>query len=247
MQTPDEKLPDEKSIRPAKKISRRELVFVEHLLANKVPTVAARLAGFSESICLGQVHSWIRETRDESRKPELFDYYQKRLNHSLRILDIDAKKILRELALIGFASIDRFIDFPSRQDARDEAAKDAETRQFMGLATDEDLALIEQNKKDHADDENDSRSWKKYRPGSIIKLKAIEDIPAELFPVIESISETKEGIRIKLFNKLDALDKLARIMKMYPSDQDPSKDETLDMEISLVVKGSRSPLLLGPK
>lgn len=226
-----------------KKLSKREHAFIFHLLENRTPVAAARLAGFSESVALRKSNEWIRATREESSKPHLWDAYRKSLDNQLRVADIDAAKVIREISLISFSSIDAFIDFPSKQDALDEQAKDAETREFMGIASDEDRVLIEENKIVHKHSPRVERAWKSYRAGSHIKLKAIEDIPREMMPVIQSIKETKDGIEIKLHSKMDALEKLCKIMKLVPKD-DAEEQETIDREINLIVKGSRSPLLI---
>lgn len=235
MENENEKPPEQpQSPEPEKgKISKRELVFVEHLLAGCTPPDAARKAGYREAGAQ-RANAWIRETRELSDKKYLYDHWRKRLDIKLRILDVTSENVIRELSLIGFSSIDRFIDFPSRKDAEDELNRDA---QLVSMVTGEPSS---------DDDESDSKSWKKYRPGSSIKLKCIEDIPAELMPAIAEIHETKEGIRIKLHSKLDALDKLCRIMKMYTDDRG-ANNELQDYSINIEVKGSRSPLLNGTK
>lgn len=232
--------PKNEKIKPGnrvEKITKRDLVFVEHLLAGKSAASSARLAGFTDAGS-NKACDWIRQTREQSRKPLLFDYWRKRSDANFRILGVTAENILRELAIIGFSSIDKFIDFPSKADAQDASKALDEL-----IVTSEDEELEDEPSKPN--DQNDSKSWKNYRPGSVIKLKSVEDIPADLMPAIAEINETKEGIRIKLHPKLPALQLLAQIMKMVGPIQEKQEDQ-VDYQINISVNGSKSPLLNSP-
>lgn len=233
-QSADNKFPDE---RKQAKITKRETLYIQNLIEGMVCTVAARKAGYRESVAMSSAHKWIRPLREDSEKPHLWDRWRRELDKRLNIHDINAKKLINELALIAFGSIDQLIDFPSRADAVQGQVQDARTRHFMGIATEEDMQLLAQYPEAPGD------KWKTYRPGSVIKLKCIEDIPPEMMRMIAEINETKEGIRIKLHNKLDALDKLAKIMKLYADDK-KDDDDPIDITINLVVKGTKSPLML---
>lgn len=84
--------------------------------------------------------------------------------------------------------------------------------------------------------------------GRSIRVKSRREIPKALLPAIQSISETKDGITIKLYNKLDALDKLMKYLKMIqPEAKQPFDGEQVPQKIDLVVNGTRSPLLLNSK
>lgn len=236
--------PKNEKIKPGnrvEKITKRDLVFVEHLLAGKSAASSARLAGFTEAGS-NKACDWIRQTREQSRKPLLFDYWRKRSDANFRILGVTAENILRELAIIGFSSIDKFIDFPSKADAAEAFEHDAKhtPKSKSAFGTLSALSEIESE-----DDEDDSKTWKKFRPGSVIKLKCLEDIPADLMPAIAEINETKEGIRIKLHPKLPALQLLAQIMKMVGPIQEKQEDQ-VDYQINISVNGSKSPLLNSP-
>lgn len=212
----------------ATKVSKKELEWLGHILAGHGAVEAGKRIGKTKRAAK-HTQAWLRADRESSSKPELWDIWRAALDRQLRILDAQASNIIRELAIIGFSSIDRFIDFPSRADAIADMKAD-NGPQSVTLDSDE----IE-------DEENDSHAWKKYRPGATIKLKCLEDIPSELMPAIAEIHETKEGIRIKLHNKLDALDKLCRIQKLYASELPITEDD--DKEINIVVNGSKSKLL----
>lgn len=75
-----------------------------------------------------------------------------------------------------------------------------------------------------------------------LRVKFIEDIPKDLIPSIMSMKETKDGIEVKLHSKMDALDKLARITKLF--NQEPVEEQPFGGEINIHVNGSKSPLLL---
>lgn len=85
-------------------------------------------------------------------------------------------------------------------------------------------------------------AWKNYRPGSI-RLRNREEIPEALLPALAEITETKEGVRIKLHDKISALDKLARYLKMYVAESKDEGEISQVKEINIFVNGSRSDLL----
>lgn len=224
-------------------VSKREHAFIFYLLQNLRPVNAARKAGYTEAQATRRANYWIKSTREESEKPHLWDIYRRELDRQLRINDLDAQKIIREIAQVAFASIDMFMDLPSMQDAIDEQARDAETRAFMGIANEEDLALIAENNRIHEHEPRVQRAWRKYRAGNMVKFKAIENIPREAMVAIQSIKETKDGIEVKLHPKMDALDKLCRILQILPKEGD-EQTETIDREINIIVKDSRRALEL---
>jgi len=212
-------------------LTKRELHWLELVLAGESCNAAGLKAGFSKGTSAGST-AWIRAEREDSKKPHLWDIWRKALDKRLRILDVNTENILRELAIIGFSSIDKFIEFPTKADARSAELRDAQQRKSLDIATEEDEKVIEQASKESLPDE--------YRPGGIIKLRYAEDIPKELIPAIAELHETKDGIRIKLHSKLDALDKLCRIKRLF---EGPSESPNIDKEINIIVQGSKSKLL----
>jgi hypothetical protein len=83
--------------------------------------------------------------------------------------------------------------------------------------------------------------WKTYRAGSL-RLKNAEEIPAALFPVIAELAETRDGIKLKLHDKISALDKLARWKKMYDDKPEAGEGVVQVKEINITVNGSKSTL-----
>lgn len=207
----------------ATKVSKDEYKWLGYVLSGDNAAIAGKKCGFTARKAK-RTAEWIRTKREQSTRPFLWDAWRAALDKQIRLLEVSPHNIIRELAIIGFSSIDKFIDFPSRADAQKDFGEDSRP-----------------SNAETKDDENDSKSWKKYRPGAVIKLKFIEDIPADLMPAIAEIHETKEGIRIKLHNKLDALDKLCRIQKMFTVELPGDEDD--DKEINIIVNGSKSKLL----
>jgi hypothetical protein len=115
----------------------------------------------------------------------------------------------------------------------------------MGYSDPEDEALLAQEDEIRQELSGENRAVEKLRkfsPGSTVKLKAYEDIPEELLPAIASIKETRDGIEIKLHNKLEALDRLARILKLYDDPQVGDKPTTIET-LNVIVNGTKSSLL----
>lgn len=83
--------------------------------------------------------------------------------------------------------------------------------------------------------------WRSYQAGSI-RLKNAEDIPASLTPAIAELSQTRDGIKLKLHDKGAALDRLAKILGMYAPEKENEAGQVVT-SITFEVKGASSPLL----
>jgi hypothetical protein len=221
---------DPTKTRSNRKISKREIEWLGYVLAGHSARDAGRKIGLSARAAK-RTDLWIKVHREDSRKPYLWDIWREQLDKQLRILEAKSDTILRELCLIAFSSIDQFIEIPSREDAMKAAAKNEEL-----------IASITGEESEDGEEETIEQKAKQYRPGSTIKLKYIEDIPKDLIPAIASIKETRDGIEVKLHSKMDALDKLARITKLF--NQEPTDEVPFGGEINIHVKGSKSPMLL---
>jgi phage terminase small subunit len=182
-----------------KKISKKEIEWLGHFIEMADAKAAGLKVGFNARKAK-RTAEWIKSTRERSAKPYLWDIWRQQMDKHLRILDAKNDTIIRELCLIAFSSIDRFVELPSRTPDSEGATR-----------------------------EN-------------IKVKYIEDIPKDLIPSIASIKETKDGIEVKLHSKMDALDKLARITKLF--NNEPQDEVPFGGEINIHVKGTKSPLLL---
>lgn len=201
-------------------------------------------AGFSRTSDI----DLIGPSRERSKYPALWDYYQQRRREHLRLFDVTAETVQNELKILAFSRITDFIHIPTREDLSRQALFDAKIRRQMGYTDSDDEALLAQedtireNISGSNAEKKLKRKLKTFAPGQGIKLKCREDIPDEILPAIASIRETRDGLELKLYNKLDALDKLARMLKLY-SDEDGSDKSTTIENFNVIVKGSKSDLL----
>lgn len=270
----------------------RKLVRYAEILATGLFSCAeaARRAGYKSSTADKCAYAWLGKTREDSEYPNLWDYYNKLRKENLREFDIEVDTIARELALIAFSDVTRFVDLPSK--SYEEKARLAwameEAVNKVAFYPDEVVAyqrdLAQYNRDCEIQDSSNSKGrkrkliqprepkeptptqvklfddwvamneeersdlmfWKHYRAGSV-RLKNREEIPAALTPCVAEISETKDGIRVKLYDKIGALDKLARFKKMYEEEKPEGEGGHVVKEINIIVNGSKSTLDLTGK
>jgi len=265
--------------RPLSSHTQKQIRFAELYAKGTLSLAeAARQAGYSENVALKVAYRWLGKSRQVSELPVLWDYYERLRRENLRELDITAHNIARELALIGFSDVTRYIDLPRLE---------YEKKAYLATRTEEAIYRVEnyeyeleaysravekqadqkrgkkvklfKPKEPTADQrelydkflalDKDDRAellfWRNYRAGSI-RLKNAEEIPAASLPVIAELSETKDGVKIKLHDKISALDKLAKWQKMYAAEPEDEGSPRLVTEINLVVNGSKSRLLAPP-
>lgn len=224
----------------------RKLVRFAEIYAKGIFSVAeaARQAGYSRNVADKKAYRWVGKCREDSEFPVLWEYYEKLRRENLRQFDINAQSVLRELALIAFADLTRFIELPSQERenkmllavATEEAARavyeyrinseqyrkgcEIQGQQKPGKGrkktlckpsppTENQYRLAQNFQAMTEEARSELMAWKNYRPGSI-RLRNREKIPEALLPALAEITETKEGVRIKLHDKISALDKLAR-------------------------------------
>lgn len=267
-------MPVKQSLKTINELPKRLLDFAE-IMAKGQSTAAgaAREVGFKPTTALAASYKWIGRTREASKYPFLFDYYQNIRNEHLRRFGVSAETIASELQIVAFSSIDKFLDLPSREVHR-KVEKAEETMTRLNAELDKlwvDASLITDDspipdsdvkkRKPKGGYYSDPIAAGKLKeairklahhhrkltsgPGYKLRLKFIEDIPKELIPAIAEISETKDGIKVKLHNKLEGLDKLARWMKMYDSMREGGAEKIAEVtEITVEIMGSHSDLLL---
>jgi hypothetical protein len=265
----------------------RKLVRFAELLATGLLNTSecARRAGFAHSTAKSRSHEWIGDSRQTSEYPVLYDYYEKLRRKNLRELEVTQANIAKELALIGFSDLTRFIDLPSREyeekarlaiqttDAiyrirtypEDIKQFEIDHAQWVKESAEFDAGRSRKRKRpaepQRPTDPTDKQRklaldfslltdeaqeeflfWRHYRAGSI-RLKNREEIPAALLPAIAEVAETKDGIRLKLHDKIAALDRLARWQKMYTAQVEGDDDGNVVTEINITVNGAKSKLL----
>lgn len=257
--------------KPVEDLPRKLVRYADILAAgSKTMKAAAIEAGYTPNTADKQAYQWIGRTREQSMYPQLFDYYQKLRCDKLRHYDISEDTVTKELRTIGFSSIESFLELP-REAVHKKAQKMREQlEKLYNRLSDykiiDDLAAPVMTENGPAPSFKYSPQAKPVMakikklekqvkaieegPGYTLKLKFREEIPDELMPAIAEIRETREGISVKLHNKLDALDKLARWMRLYDNksggpDGNVNPDEVTD--INITIKGSKSEMHVLPK
>jgi hypothetical protein len=263
----------------------RLLQFAE-LYANGMSMMqAAKKCGFKPSTCKAHSHTWVGKTRESSRYPALWDYYQKLRKEKLRIYEVSQQSVIEELKIIAFAKIDNYLDLPQKavQDKLDKLlreqleANEALERWMIDQKREEEAILRYEAAEDEDEetlDEFGRGGWRKApkkkspkrfvdapkemvdrlrkvndairdlskQSGYTLRLKWLEDIPPELMPAIQEIKQTRDGISVKLYNKLEALEMFAKYTRMYEAQDDNDKPTEIK-ELNIIVNGSKSPLL----
>lgn len=205
-----------------------------------------RNAGFSESVC--KTAEYIGPSRERSQYPALWDYWQKLRRERLRLFEDDARAIRNELRIIAYSNITNYVAIPSEKDLERQALLDAQIRKVNGYQDAEDDAILARADEILAEAivREPSQLTKKVRdnllPGSTVRIKCLEDIPEELLPAIASIAETRDGIRLKLWDKVAALDMLAKMSHQYDDPNDDKKPTVIE-KLNVIINGSKSDLL----
>jgi phage terminase small subunit len=85
------------------KTTDADLFFLQEYIENGGNVVQAALAaGFSESTAHTDAHNWIRDAREDSKKPDLWDMWIEHRNKRLTALDVTPDRILQEYARLAF-------------------------------------------------------------------------------------------------------------------------------------------------
>jgi hypothetical protein len=248
--------------KPLNALNLRLLRFAENMASGtfRSASAAALDAGFSHHQAGSNAYAYLGKSRETAMYPALWDYYETLRNERLRKFEVTSDKVVEELRTIAFSNIADFVDLAS-ETVHDRIKKlekqiqklDDDLRAHMvndnGLmVVDPDLPELvrDQCLKDAAKIREKQRKIEQLTKGKgyRVRIKFLEEIPAELMPAVAEIRETRDGLVVKLHNKLDALDKLATWLKMY---SDNAKDEHQPdlSELNLWVNGSKSNLLNG--
>lgn len=99
--------------RPLERLPKKLIRYAE-ILATGLHTksAAARLAGYGEGIARSHCHGWLGESPQDSGYPHLWPYYESLRKKNLRAFDVQVETVRRELALIAFSDVTKFIDLP---------------------------------------------------------------------------------------------------------------------------------------
>lgn len=218
---------------------------------------AAIDAGFTKISAHSRSHEFLGKSRETAMYPHLWDYYQKLRDQRLRKFDVTTDKVVEELRTIAFSNIADFVDLASEEvhekikklerqieKLNDDIRPHLDPKGGGGLDPDLPPMVRDQVLADAAKIREKQRRIERLTKGKgyRVRIKFLEEIPAELMPAVAEIRETRDGLVVKLHNKLEALDKLANWLKMY---SDNAKDgDTTDLSVlNLYVRGSKSNLL----
>lgn len=121
-----------------KKLNARERRFVGEYLIDCDPKRAAILAGYSKTMAATKAYQWVSSSK---QKPHVFEAVQKALEKHARKLDISADRVLREIALLGFANMGDyiqvqedgsfFVDFSKLNRDQKAAIQEATVEEYM--------------------------------------------------------------------------------------------------------------------
>jgi hypothetical protein len=256
------------SLKTLAELPGRLVRFAELYAQGMSAAKAARECGYSKNVANGSAYAWIGKTRESSQYPYLWDYYAQIRREKLRLFEVDADSIKNELKLIAFSKIDNYLDLPSKE-VHNAITKLEEQIRKACVELDTKFINPEFKRREEAGEPTNGikriiatpayyrledkirkletkLKQKRTGPGAYLRLKFVEDIPAELLPAIAEIRETKEGIAVKLHSKIDALDMLAKISKLYAAEADGGDGTGLATvkEVNLVVNGSKSALMV---
>lgn len=88
----------------------------------------------------------------------------------------------------------------------------------------EDEITIEEPEFDFSEDEPTTKKLKKQ----IVCIKDINNLPLNKTGIIQEIHQTRDGIKLKLYSKDDAVDKLMKYYGMFEKDNEQKKQEPIE-------------------
>lgn len=95
----------------AEKLNDREHLMAYAYVRNGCKAEPAALeAGFAESTARKQSARWIGKNRQESKKPHLYDAIEFLMQYVLKELQVTEDDIFKEMAKLGFSSIDDYFE-----------------------------------------------------------------------------------------------------------------------------------------
>jgi phage terminase small subunit len=88
----------------------KDMAFAAGIIAGKTIVDAAMDAGYAESTAYKKAHTWVGNSRNESTKPELYDYIQKKRKALEDEFDVSAKEVLKGMHTIATSDIADLFD-----------------------------------------------------------------------------------------------------------------------------------------
>lgn len=184
-------------VRDAEGFTHKERLFVAAYVgpARMNASEAARLAGYSENICgqtgwrmLGKPH--IQRAIEDAMAKRLEDY------------DDLAKRVIAEHSKIAFADIRQVMDW---------GTKTALEAYNMTL---EDFAKLKRKKKRTIMEDRIVKEVEDGTEKEVARMFSTGQLPPHITATIGEVHMTKEGLRLKMWDKQKSLDALARFLGM---------------------------------
>ena len=176
--------------------------FCQEYLIDLNATMAAVRAGYSIRSAGSQAH-------DLLKKPEIRIYIQELISARSKRVEIDADKVLQELAFIAFSKVTDFL----RVEATEAPAEYAEANPMPD--DDDDV------------EENDNEIKTPIIPYKHVDIFDTDFIDPKKLTAIASIKQGRNGIELKLHDKPKALELLGRHLAMWNDKLAVNADEQL--------------------
>lgn len=204
------------------KLTDKQRAFVAEYLIDLNATQAAIRAGYSVKTAEQQGYQLLQKT---SVATKIAEAQAKRAERT----EITQDRVLQELAKIGFSDIRKVVKWGSR---------------LVERPVDEDAEASE-----HLEDQPHGGSLKRRRTGddgsdafyvTTVEMLDSAEIDDATAAVVAEVAQTKEGVRIKLHDKLGALTQMGRHLGMFT-------DKTEHSGSVAVIEGGISGLLAAVK
>jgi phage terminase small subunit len=101
--------------KPLDDLSRKLVRFADNYAKGVSIVKAALEAGYSRNVAESVAYQWIGKTKDTSKYPELFIYYEALRKEKLRLFDVTVDSIVDELKRVAFSDISNYLDLPSEE------------------------------------------------------------------------------------------------------------------------------------
>lgn len=134
-------------------------------------------------------------------KVNVQDRIQQLQKNTQKRTEVTTDKVIKELANIGFSNIADVLDVSITASSDSLTGEESEEELLNALAG--------------------SNNWVTLKDG-----KDLKDLPRNVSSLISEIKQTKDGLSIKLYDKLNAIDKLMKHLGMFEKDNKQKENIT---------------------
>jgi phage terminase small subunit len=171
-------------------LDRRESVFVEEYLIDLDPQRAAIKAGYSATMARSKAYQWVSNSEI---KPHVFAAIEKAMAKRSQRTQIAADDVLKEFAKIGMASLSDVTDWGVKEVA---IGYDADGKKLKA----EDIGQA---------------AMVSYIEAPYVVPICRDDLPEHIRAAVAEVSLTKDGFKIKMHDKVQALTQIGRHLGMF--------------------------------